>query len=219
VHELTPQSARPGRAVRVALVNDYELVVRGLEALLEPFRDEIVVVEEDVRTGPHQPVDLALFDTYGQADNGIQRVRDLARDARIGQVAVYTWSLSRDHIDVLRAAGARGVLDKAMSGADLAQAIRAIAQGEIVVSATFHRATGASWPGHEFGLTVRESEVASLLLQGLSNREIADAMHISEHTVKTHLKGIFNKTATRSRGQAVARLVAQGDFRRMGGSR
>jgi DNA-binding NarL/FixJ family response regulator len=217
VHELTPPPARRDRAVRVALVNDFELVVRGLEAILEPFRDEIVVVEADVREGPRAPVDVALFDTYGHRGDGIERVRELAVDLRSGAVAVYAWNLGREHIDALRAAGARGVLDKAMPGAELAHAIRAIAQGEVVVSATFHRATreSESWPGHEFGLSARESEVASLLLRGLSNREIAGAMHISEHTVKTHLKAIFNKTATRSRGQAVARIAASGEFRRM----
>jgi len=215
IHELSSQPTQSGRPVRVALVNDFELVVRGLEAMLEPYRDEIVVVEEDVRERPRRTVDVALFDTYGQPGDGIQRVRALAADARIGNVAVYAWNMGREHVDAVRAAGARGVLDKAMSGSDLARAICAIAQGQIVVSSTFHRATTASWPGHEFGLTVRESEVASLLLQGLANREIAEAMHISEHTVKTHLKGIFNKTGTRSRGQAVARIAAHGEFRRI----
>jgi DNA-binding NarL/FixJ family response regulator len=200
--------------VRVAVVNDFELVVRGLEAMLEPFHGAIFVVERDVRERPRQRVDVALFDTYGQPGGGIERIRALAADARIESVAVYTWHLGREHVDAVRAAGVRGVLDKAMAGADLAQAILAIAQGEIVVSPTFHRAARGSWPGHEFGLTVRESEVASLLLQGLTNREIAGTMHISEHTVKTHLKGIFNKTGTRSRGQAVARIAAHGDFLR-----
>jgi DNA-binding NarL/FixJ family response regulator len=201
--------------VRVAIVNDFELVVRGLETMLVPFRHEIVVLERDVRERPRQRVDVALFDTYGQPGGGLERVRALAADSHIGSVAVYAWQLGRAHVDAVRAAGARGVLDKALTGADLAQALLAIARGEIVVSPTFHRATAESWPGHEFGLTVRESEVASLLLQGLANREIAAAMHISEHTVKTHLKGIFNKTGTRSRGQVVARIAAHAEFRRI----
>jgi DNA-binding NarL/FixJ family response regulator len=213
LHEVSHPAHRV-RPVRIALVNDFELIVRGLEAMLEPFSDEIVVLERDVRERPRQRVDVALFDTYGQAGGGLARVRALAADARVGAVAVYSWQLGGEHVDAVRAAGARGVIDKAVSGAELVHALGIIASGEEFVSPTFHRASAETWPGEEFGLTVRESEVASLLLQGLSNREIADAMHISQHTVKTHLKGIFNKTGTRSRGQAVAQIAAHNEFRR-----
>jgi DNA-binding NarL/FixJ family response regulator len=115
----------------------------------------------------------------------------------------------------VRNAGARAVLDKALPAAELARAVIAIAAGQVE---TMERPSPAyreaAWPGQRFGLTVRESEVASLLLQGLSNREIARTLYVSEHTVKTHLKGIFNKTDTRSRGQAVARIAAHRDFHR-----
>ncbi len=217
VHELPAQPGRGLRPVRVALINDFELVVLGLESMLEPFRDEVVVVEREVGERPRHRVDVALFDTYGQPSGGVDRVRALASDSRVGSVAVYAWNLTGAQVDAVRAAGARGVLDKALSGKDVAHAIVAIARGDEVVSPTFHRATRDSWPGHEFGLTVRESEVTSLLLQGSSNREIAEALHISEHTVKTHLKGIFNKTGTRSRGQAMARIAPHGAFRRITG--
>jgi DNA-binding NarL/FixJ family response regulator len=135
----------------------------------------------------------------------------------VRNVAVYAWHIDGAQAETLQAAGARGVLDKALPAPDLARAICAIGRGETVVSPTFRRSSAGAWPGHEFGLTVRESEVAALLLQGLSNREIAETLHLSEHTVKTHLKGIFNKTDTRSRGQAVARIAAHGEFRRMTG--
>ena len=59
---------------RVALVNDYELVVRGLAAMLDPFRDRVRVVELDVGTNPEHSVDVALFDTYGHPHNGVDRV-------------------------------------------------------------------------------------------------------------------------------------------------
>jgi DNA-binding NarL/FixJ family response regulator len=215
IHELPTRREGTARPVRIALVNDFELVVRGLESMLEPFRDQIVIVERDVAERPRHRVDVALFDTFGQPHGGVARVRALASDPRVGCVAVYAWRLGRGQVNAVRAAGARGVLDKALSGTDLVRAILAIARGDIVVSPTFRRKAGDAWPGHEFGLTVRESEVASLLLHGLSNREIAETLHISEHTVKTHLKGVFNKTGTRSRGQVVARISAHSDFRRI----
>jgi len=211
-----PREPKPrARPVRIALINDFELVLRGLEAMLAPYAGQIAVVEHDIRARPRRHVDIALFDTYGQPGGGIERVHSLAADPRVGAVAVYAWRLAAPQVDAVRAAGARGVLDKAVSAAELVRSLLAIARGEVVVSPTFQRPAAESWPGREFDLTMRESEVASLLVRGSSNREIAEALHISEHTVKTHLKGIFNKTDTRSRGQAVARIAAHHEFRRV----
>jgi DNA-binding NarL/FixJ family response regulator len=215
IHELPVHATRP---VRVALVNDFELIVQGLSAMLRPFRDQITVVEQDVRERPHHRVDVALFDTYAQPDGGLALVRKLATNDRIGHVIVYTAHLDRAHIAAAQSAGADGVLDKALPGPELASAILAVASGETVVSRTPRDTRTLNWPGHEYGLTLRESEVAALLLQGMSNREIAEALYISEHTVKTHMKGILNKTSSRSRGQATARIADNADFRRITGN-
>jgi len=85
-------------------------------------------------------------------------------------------------------------------------ALLEIAAGGTFVSAEFNADVTLPWPGQEFGLTLRESEVAALLADGLSNREIARSLWISENTVKTHLKAIFQKTAVSSRAQAVVRI-------------
>src|SRR5207253_1548690 len=95
---------------RVALVNDYEIMLRGLEAMLRPFRDRIEVVELDVEQNPDHIVDVALFDTYGHPRLGLDRVADLAHDPHVRAVAVYTWSFAPERYDAVRAAGARGVL-------------------------------------------------------------------------------------------------------------
>ena len=84
-----------------------------------------------------------------------------------------------------------------------------------MVSEVFHRPRGYTWPGHDLGLTARESEVAAFLAQGLSNRDMAEALSISEHTVKSHLKAIFQKTGVASRAQAVARISDDFRFRRI----
>lgn len=211
-----PQVTNGVRPVRVALVNDFELVLRGIEGMLEPYADRIRVIELDIRGNPTSRIDVALFDTYGQPGAGADRVRSLAEAPLVGAVAVYAWRLAPAQVDTVVAAGARGVLDKTMRAPELASALEKIAAGETVVSPEFCHPGGAIWPGQAFGLTVRESEVASLLLQGLSNREIAESLSISEHTVKTHLKGIFHKAGVSSRGQAVARIAGEQDFRRRG---
>ena len=112
-------------------------------------------------------------------------------------------------------AGARGVLAKSETAEALVHALFAIDGGEVVVSSVFHRPRGYLWPGQDLGLTARESEVAAFLAQGLSNREMAEALSISEHTVKSHLKAIFQKTGVASRGQAVARISDDLRFRRI----
>src|SRR6266576_5691664 len=209
----SPDASARVRPVRVALVNDFELVLRGIEGMLEPYKDRIEVVELDVRGNPASRIDVALFDTYGQPQ-GTERVRSLVADPRVGAVAVYAWRLAPAQVEAVVAAGARGVIDKTTHAPELADALVAIDSGETVVSSEFCNPVGAHWPGQVFGLTVRESEVASLLLQGLSNREIGESLSISEHTVKTHLKGIFHKAGVSSRGQAVARIAGEHDFRR-----
>jgi DNA-binding NarL/FixJ family response regulator len=201
-------------ALRVAVVNDFDVIVRGVAAMLGPYRDRVLVVELDVRNNPEHRVDIALFDTYGQARGGLDRMRSLATDPHVGAVAAYTWALPPGHVDAALAAGARGVLSKSISAEVLVRTLVAIDAGETVVSPVFRRPRGCSWPGNDFGLTVRESEVATFLAEGLSNHAIADVLCISEHTVKSHLKSIFQKTGVVSRTQAVARISENPDFER-----
>jgi DNA-binding NarL/FixJ family response regulator len=208
----TPSDRPP---IHVALVNDFELVLRGLAVVLGRFADRLVVVELDVRSNPYGHVDVALFDTYGQPRGGVDRVHSLATDPRVGAVAVYAWHLPVEQVDAVLVAGARGVLAKSTPGDALADALIAIDRGETVISPAFGRLAEPGWPGHEFGLTVRESEVAAFLSQGMSNHEMAEALCISEHTVKSHLKSIFQKTGVASRGHAVARITADASFRRI----
>jgi DNA-binding NarL/FixJ family response regulator len=200
---------------RVAVVNDFDLVVRGLAGMLDQFRDRLRVVELDVKTRPHHCVDIALFDTYGHPHNGIDQVSALADDPRVGAVVVYTWAITAEKCEAAVAAGARGVIAKSEPAEALARALIAVDGGELVVSGSFRRPQGYSWPGHDMGLTARESEVAAFLSEGLSNRDMADALLISEHTVKSHLKAIFQKTGVGSRAQAVARIAADPRFRRI----
>ncbi len=204
--------ARVPKRIRIALVNDYEIVLRGLEAMLRPFSDRIEVVELDVEHNPNQMVDVALFDTYGHPRLGLDRVSNLAHDPRVGAVAVYTWSFTRERFDAARAAGARGVLAKSMTAETLVDAIQQIAHDEEFFSAHFGRLVRQPWPGHDLGLTIRESEVALFLAQGLRNRDIASALWVSENTVKTHLKSIFQKTSVSSRAEAIVRISRDTSF-------
>jgi two-component system, NarL family, response regulator LiaR len=203
------------RVLRVAVVNDFELIVRGLAAALGPFDDRVLVVELDVSSNPEQRVDVALFDTYGHARGGVDRIRSLATDPNVGSVVVYTWALPSGQLDAVLAAGARGVLSKSTPTETLVDTFAAVEDGESVVSPFFRRPSERNWPGHDFAFTARESEVAAFLGERLSNQAIADALCISEHTVKSHLKSIFEKTGATSRAQVIARIAEDPEFRRV----
>ena len=200
------------KRTRVALVNDYEIVLRGLEAMLRPYARRIEVVELDVDRNPDQSVDVALFDTYGHPRLGLDRIASLARDAKVRAVAVYTWTFTPERFEAVRNAGARGVLAKSMTADALVDAIERIARDEEFVVAHFGKSVSQPWPGHDLGLTLRESEVALFLAQGMRNRDIANALWVSENTVKTHLKSIFQKAAVRSRAEAIVRIARDATF-------
>ena len=197
---------------RVALVNDYEIVLRGVESMLRPFRDRVQVVEIDVETNPDMYVDVALFDTYGHPRLGLDRIASLARDPHVGAVAVYTWSFTPERFTAAQAAGAKGLLAKSMSAEALVEAIERLARDEEVVNTHFGRSVRQPWPGHDMGFTLRESEVALFLTQGLRNRDIASALWVSENTVKTHLKSIFQKASVTSRAEAIVRISRDASF-------
>ena len=185
-----------------------------MEEMLRPFHDQIDVVELDVAQNPDFRVDVALFDPYGNPRLGLGRVSSLAHDPNVGRVALYVWTLNADQRDAAIAAGVHGILAKSLAPEQLVDALLRIAAGGGFVSSEFGIHEGPPWPGHDFGLTLRESEVAALLADGLSNREIAIALWISEHTVKTHLKAIFQKTAVTSRAQAVVQIARGPEFGR-----
>src|SRR5438309_10408225 len=96
--------ARAPERTRVALVNDYEIMLRGLEAMLRPVRDRIEVVELDVEQNPDQIVDVASFDRYGHPRLGLDRVADRAPDPHVRPGAAYTWPFAPARYDAARAA-------------------------------------------------------------------------------------------------------------------
>jgi DNA-binding NarL/FixJ family response regulator len=209
------------RRLQVAIVNDYELIVRGLRSALGGSRDVLDLVDLDVSgRGPRRMVDVALFDTFGYPSLGLEHVAALAADSAIGAVAVYTWDTNDEQLNALLGRGARAVLAKSISALELTQALIAVSRGELVVSREFGRRRTTTWPGRALGLTARESEIIACLATGMRNMEIARAFKVSENTVKTHLKSIFLKLNVSSRTQAMARIHRDPSFgRRMAGDR
>jgi DNA-binding NarL/FixJ family response regulator len=201
------------KPIQVALVNDYEIVLEGLRALLKPSEREIHVVELDVRKAPRRRVDLTLLDTYGEVESLGDRVRTLAADPGNGIIVLFSFS---DHPQAVRRAmraGAQGFISKAVSAQQITDGIVAAARGErVVLTRSSQRASideVLRWPGREIGLTERESELLSLLSTGMTNRELGGHLYVSENTIKTQLRHLYAKLNVRNRAQAVS-LAGQG---------
>ena len=194
--------------IRVALVNDYEIVLEGLRALLRPYDPEISVVELDVAENPLSTVDVTLFDTYGEVQERRRRVRELAADASNGAIVVFSFSDDAALAGIFLRAGAQGFISKALPAEQIVNGIRAAARGErvMLIQASPHAAISADlqWPGRDARLTERESELLALLPTGMTNRELSEHLHVSENTIKSHLRRLFSKLEVRNRAQAAA---------------
>lgn len=199
----------PQERVRLAVANDYELVVAGVRAMLEPFADRVEVVDTLVVGEPLDgPVAVVLFDTFGRADDATEGVKRLLDTEGVGKVVLYTGAPRASQVGAALDAGASGVISKARPAASLVDAVERIHQGERIVDGTGGHQS-LPWPGATRGLTARQSEVIALLLQGLSNAEIASALYVDVNTVKTHLRHAYKALGVRSRAQALAMLLGE----------
>lgn len=193
-------------AIRVALVNDYEVVVRGLEAMLRSYGDVLHVVELDASTDVGQSVDVTLYDTFAAPQGDGEEVRQLAANPLSGKVVVYTWDLDPAKAAAALANGASGYLSKGLTAAQLATALQDLHRGgsdaPILLEGSA-KTIGGDWPGREEGLTQREAEVLALITQGLSNAAIADRTGLSPNSVKTYIRSCYRRIGVSSRSNAV----------------
>jgi two-component system, NarL family, response regulator LiaR len=197
-----------GRPVRVALMNDYEVIVAGLQAMLAPHADRVRVVELDSLLPVHSAVDVLLYDAFGRERvTGPVEQTIAETDAK---VVIYTWHLDAELVEEALAKGAAGCISKSLEGLDLVAALEKVHGGSVVVS---HPPPGpepkpdedarGDWPGREHGLSARESEVLALIAQGLSNQEIADRAFLSINSVKTYIRTAYRKIGVERRTHAV----------------
>lgn len=202
------RTSRAVRPVSIALINDHELVVRGLQRMLDDFRDRVRVVELDIDTTVSKPVDVALYDTFSQSQVTAEDIDALLRAPHIGSVAVYSWNMHRELVDAALGKGVLGYLSKSLDGAQLVDALEQVAGGRQVVLPLTDvgrrvTASGQDWPGREHGLSARQAEVVALITQGLSNDEIARRTYLSPNTVKSYIREAYRTMGVSSRTQAV----------------
>ncbi len=210
--------------IRILLVDDHPVLRHGLRALLETQADFEVVAEAGSRTEAtdrlaRHPVDVALVDLELGPDqpNGIEVTRALRAaansDADAVQVIVFT-AFDSD-ADVVRAAeaGAASYLVKDSRPEEVFRAIRAAATRNTARAGNITELLGRRAQHPDEALTARELEVLALAATGLSNRELAGRLTLSEATVKTHLHHAFTKLGADSRQAAIAAAIKRGLIR------
>jgi two-component system, NarL family, response regulator LiaR len=198
------------RPLRLAIVDDYAVVIAGVAAFLAQERIDVV------ETGASQPVitdvDIVLYDTFGQVQGDGIDLQDFVRDSG-AKVVVYSWNLRPEMIQQALAGGARGYLSKVLTGPEIVAALERVMRGEIVIlpgeSETSVGGEG-DWPGRSFGLSPREAEILALITHGLTNQEIADRAYLSINSVKTYIRSAYRKINVTRRSQAVLWGVQNG---------
>ena len=223
---MTPEAAAGGAPIRVLLADDQALVRAGFRALLDAT-DGVEVVGEAadgaaaVALARSLVPDVVLMDVRMPGTDGLAATRAIAADERLASVKVViltTFDLDEYVFEALRA-GASGFLVKDTEPVDLLRGIRAVAEGDALLSPGVTRrlvaefAARAKQPGATpalDSLTDREREVMALVAAGLSNQEIAERLVVSPATAKTHVSRAMVKLGARDRAQLVVYAYESG---------
>lgn len=213
--------------LRVMVVDDHQMVLDGLRAMLAPYASQLQIVAE--ATEPEQAIagvvehepDLVLLDIRLRGASGLDlcaEIRNRRSECKVVFLTVYD---DEQYLYQALRLGASGFLLKRVRGAELVDHLLRIEEGEILIDPALAARVALSvaalrggefWPGAHLGLTQRESEVLALMVAGLSNRAIAGKLTVSEETVKTHTRGIYRKLDVPDRSGAVAAALREGVF-------
>ena len=212
--------------LRLVLVDDHEMVLQGLTAMLSHFPQVTIVGTATSAVTAHRVIadtepDIVLSDMRIGQDSGLDLVISLARKHPAIKVVMLTVYDDEHYLFQALRAGAKGYILKRIDAHELVNHLARVAEGDVVIDPALAGrvamsaakvSTGEYWPGANVGLTQRESEALALLVSGHSNKAIAARLVISEETVKTHLRGLYRKLEVQDRGGAIAYALREGLF-------
>jgi len=202
--------------IRVLLADDHTILRDGIRALLDDQADIEVIGEAGdgqatvKMTAQLQP-DVVVMDIAMPLLNGLEATRQIQRDFPQVKVLILTMHENEEYIRQVLAAGALGYVLKDAAARDLLSAIRAVYQGEAVLSPAITRLVIEDYlrwgdirpPDSTNGLTSREREVLQLIAEGYTNKEIAEILCISIKTVQSHRTNLMSKLDLHDRGELI----------------
>lgn len=207
--------------IRILIADDHEIVRQGLALMFEPSPDIEVVGtaasgEEAIRRAGELRPDVILLDLRMPGMGGLAALRVLAESVPPAPVLVLTGIDGPQEVLEAVQAGAAGYLLKQTSVAHLRDAIHAVAAGQayldpVVTGEVLSLARqGLRDSGGPWHLSRRELEVLNLVAQGLSNREVAGRLFLSEETIRSHVKATLRKMGKKHRLEAVLAALQAG---------
>ena len=192
---------RSGMVV-VAVVSPQEVVMRGLTMMLADFPDRVVVTALPAVRSKAPGVDVILYDTLNLHLSDGSDLQHLLQHTD-AKVLIFSRDMRPDLRAKAYSLGARSWVSMSVHAGDLVRSIELTAAGEPIDEREDRLGTVA-------GLTTREVEVLALIAQGLSNKEIAAKLVLSENTLKSHIRQTYHKIEVANRGQAVSWAITHG---------
>ncbi|HTJ75588.1 MAG TPA: response regulator transcription factor [Acidimicrobiales bacterium] len=215
-------------AIRVFLLDDHEIVRRGLRELLEAEEDLVVVgeagtAEEALARAPALRPDVAVLDVRLPDGDGVEVCREIrSRRPEIRCLMLTSFSDDEALFSAILA-GAAGYVLKQIRGTDLVEAIRHVARGESLLDAAVTarvmerlRSPAPANPELE-SLTDQERRILDLIAEGLTNRQIGERMYLAEKTVKNYVSNVLMKLGMSRRSEAAAYAARLSERRRRSG--
>lgn len=202
--------------IRILLADDHTLLRNGISALLEAEQDIVIVGEasdgrEAVRLAGQLKPNVVLMDIAMPLLNGLEATRQIKHEHPDINVLVLTMYDNEEYFREMLEVGASGYIIKRAAATELVTAIRAVSNGEAVLSPAITRLLLEDYLTHEArierddpnALSAREREVLQLIAEGKTSREIAEMLNLSVKTVQSHRSNLMQKLDLHDRGELI----------------
>ena len=205
--------------IKLLIVDDHLVVRRGLELLLKPNHGVTIISEASngleaiEKTNQHKP-DVILMDLKMPKMDAIEATREIIKLHPNARILALTSFTEPDQVNAVMQAGALGYILKDPSAEELINATQQVADGNLFVPKELansfrHFQKNVSIEKNNYDLTEREKDVLNLLVSGLTNKEIAEKLFLSDVTARFHVSNIIHKLGVKNRGQVIKKALEE----------